>query len=956
MKGKNRNLRSWLVVAIVAAITVFFAIQLPKTTFDNDVFNFVPKTNPARMAISDMTKTYGSQVFMLIGLESRSGDIFNPDKFKKMKELTEKLKKLPNAASVTGIMDTQYIRAEGKDIVVDPLVPADFSGTPAEIALVKEKILSWDVYRRSLVSDDYTSTEIMINLDSSTDDSANWKNNIDPKRILYAQVKDVIASTDLGGFNVYISGMPVFTVLFTDNLRKDLVTLVPLVILVVVVTLLLSFRRLGGLFLPLVTVLVSTIWTMGLMALLGQPLSILSTVIPVIMVAVGSAYGIHIISHYYDELKERPEGVSPEENAKIIRRTVAKVGWPVTLAALTTLAGFASNAITTIVPMQVFGIFSGFGVLAAFGVALTLIPALLTIQGGVPARKPGKAISGAGPGTLTKAPRAEAAGVKTKTTRRRTPGSLGAIDAIEAIIARITSRPRTVIAFTLVILAVSVWGTSRVVVDNAIIEYFKDYTDISRSDRFLRTKFNGTKTFSFIVKGKNPGDLNNPDILGAMDGLATYLETCSPDVGKVISYTQFIKRINQVFNADEPAQGIVRSVPPVTATAAAAGGSGTQAAGSSTEPAFGFGDASGSSGEPAFGFDAPAAPEPVAPAAKSGIATKAKAQTAKTPESQGAVSTVASRSLDLDSLNAAFARTGSATPSASEWLAELNRARNYRGAAYYEIPTDPARYGLATKDDLSRVVSNYLVLLGDGTKNFSNDPVEPSEALLTVQTRSTGNIGIHDIVEKGKAYAAEHFPEGYTITAAGPAMVEKSITDSIIFNQILSVVVSLVAVFLIMVVFYRSIAAGLIALIPLSVSILFNFCVMGLTGIKLNISTAIVASLAIGIGIDYTIHYISAYRHERLKTADLVVVKERAIRSSGRAIIFNAVAVGAGFAVLAASQFNPLMFLGILIALTMATSSLAALVILPVVLDLFKPAFLMKPLWFEKEAGTGVNE
>jgi hypothetical protein len=928
---KDKNVRAWLVVAAVSLATVFFALQFPKITFDNDVFNFVPKTNPARMAIADMTKTYGSQIIMLIGLESKSGDIFTPDKFKKMGELTAKLKKLDYVASITGIMDTQYIRAEGKDIIVDPLVPEGFSGTPAEIALVKEKILSWDVYRRSLVSDDYSSTEIMINIDSSTDDSATWKDHIDPKRVLYKEVRDLIASTDLGGFTTYISGMPVFTVLFTDNLRRDLSTLVPLVILVVVATLLLSFRRLGGLLLPLVTVLVSTIWTMGLMAMMNQPLSILSTVIPVLMVAVGSAYGIHIVSHYYDEMKLHPEGLSPDENAKLVRKTLAKVGWPVTLAALTTLAGFASNAITTIVPMQVFGIFSAFGVLAAFGIALTLIPALLTIQGGRPAPASTKAKKDAAVSMPDSAPRGR---------RSRTPGSLGAIDALETVIAKITSRPKTVIAATLVILAVSVWGTSRVVVDNAIIEYFKESTDIARSDRFLRTKFNGTKTFSFIVKGAKPGDLNRPEILGAMDGLSTYLETCSPDVGKVISYTQFIKRINQVFNIDEPAEGILRSTIPVAAAASADG-----------EPAFGFGSepaatAATAAEEPAFGFDAPAPPS---------SAKSAAASTVKTATPAASPASAPPKAPDLAALNAAYASTGSANPSAAEWLAEINRARNYQGAAYYEIPTDPARYGLKTADDLSRVVSNYLVFLGDGTKSFANDPLEPSEALLTIQTRSPGNIGIQDIVDKGMAYAKEHFPEGYSIVAAGPAMVEKSITDSIIMNQVMSVVVSLVAVFLIMVVFYRSIAAGFIALIPLSVSILFNFCVMGLAGIKLNISTAIVASLAIGIGIDYTIHYISAYRHERLKTPDLVLVKEGAIRSSGKAIIFNAVAVGAGFVVLAASQFNPLMFLGILIALTMATSSLAALIILPVVLDIFKPAFLVKPLWFEKEAETGVS-
>ena len=125
-------------------------------------------------------------------------------------------------------------------------------------------------------------------------------------------------------------------------------------------------------------------------------------------------------------------------------------------------------------------------------------------------------------------------------------------------------------------------------------------------------------------------------------------------------------------------------------------------------------------------------------------------------------------------------------------------------------------------------------------------------------------------------------------------------------------------------------------------AILINFAVMGYFGIKLDISTAMVASVAIGIGIDYTIHFMSNYHYERLRTDDIETVSINTLRTTGKAIIFNAIAVASGFLVLMFSQFNPLMYLGMLIALTMLTSSIGAMTLLPVLLNIFKPGFISK--------------
>ena len=128
---------------------------------------------------------------------------------------------------------------------------------------------------------------------------------------------------------------------------------------------------------------------------------------------------------------------------------------------------------------------------------------------------------------------------------------------------------------------------------------------------------------------------------------------------------------------------------------------------------------------------------------------------------------------------------------------------------------------------------------------------------------------------------------------------------------------------------------------------------MGFLGIKLNIGTAMVASFAIGIGVDYTIHFLAAYHKHILYENENKNFLYDVFLSSGKAILFNAVSVGAGFAVLIFSKFNMLSELGFLISAIMISSSLGSLTILPTILNLLKPKFIKKVLTVDKNSGSG---
>jgi len=274
----------------------------------------------------------------------------------------------------------------------------------------------------------------------------------------------------------------------------------------------------------------------------------------------------------------------------------------------------------------------------------------------------------------------------------------------------------------------------------------------------------------------------------------------------------------------------------------------------------------------------------------------------------------------------------------------LERELNYKGAAYDEIPTDASKYPVADAAELKNLVSQYLLLYSGSLDQFANDPLQPSESRIQIQLTSHSTKTTDAIIKDAKAFAAERFPAGYTLEASGIAEMEVALSDMIVSSQISSVLIAALAVFVILWIAFGSVWAGLIGALPLLVSILVNFSIMGFMGINLDMITSLITSIAIGIGIDYTIHFMSNYHHERLKTDDLDLVTLNTLKLSGKGIAVNAVSVGLGFLVLVLSNFVVLRYIGFLVAVIMLTSSVPAMTLLPLILNIFKPAFISKPL------------
>ena len=303
-----------------------------------------------------------------------------------------------------------------------------------------------------------------------------------------------------------------------------------------------------------------------------------------------------------------------------------------------------------------------------------------------------------------------------------------------------------------------------------------------------------------------------------------------------------------------------------------------------------------------------------------------------------------SREMDVEDLilliSDSFTAGDNAELTMGELSEKLRELTNYKGAAYYEIPWDVEKYPVGEREELKNLISQYLLLYSGSLDEYANDSLKPTEARMMIQLKTHGSAETDMIIGEIEAFAGRNLPGGYSVSFAGIAELELALTNLILSSQLSSLVFALLAVFLIIAVTYKSPLAGLIGIIPLSLSILMNFGLMSLLGISLDMVTAIIASIAIGIGVDYTVHFLSRYKKERALSDDLAQVTRNTVLSTGRGIIINALSVGLGFAVLCFSRFLVLRYIGILVAIIMLTSSMGALIILPLILNKLDPRFM----------------
>jgi len=270
------------------------------------------------------------------------------------------------------------------------------------------------------------------------------------------------------------------------------------------------------------------------------------------------------------------------------------------------------------------------------------------------------------------------------------------------------------------------------------------------------------------------------------------------------------------------------------------------------------------------------------------------------------------------------------TDAFSDFIKTMHMAMNNDDPKFFERP--------ATNEEIQDYLEIYSDddLNSDGRVDEFEPFVCPAFRTCNVLTRLgqdgnglLGTASLKRIFIKISNYLDRTLPPEYSYKITCHPRIVITSVDYIVGGQVQSLLLSLVAIGLMVFILFKNFKVALLSMIPMSVAVMFNFGLMGWLGINLDIATSIIAAITIGIGVDDTIHFLNTFRHCRQQVGDLDEAIQKTLESAGKAIIFTSLALIFGFSVMILSTFKPLVLFGILMDVTMAATTVGALLVLP---------------------------
>ncbi len=468
------SIRRYKLVAIaVALFTIITGAFFPMITIDTDPENMLEKDEPVRVFHNQSKKRFNLSETIVLGVvnERDPDGVFNPATLRRVHELTEFARTLrwedpKNPGHTSGVIETDMIAPSMVDHMTQDgpgtlrfewlmAAPPD---TREEARAIRDKALSNPLLKDQMVSRDGKALCLYLPL---TDKLLSYR--------VYEELNKKIGQ--LGGDDQYhIAGLPVAESAVGVEMFNQMTVAAPLTMLVIFGLLLLFFRRLTLVILPMIVATVAVVSALGLMIAFGYPVHILSSMLPIFLMPIAICDSVHILSDFF-ECYTQEKG-----RAQTIREVMGALFAPVTYTSLTTAAGFLSFVTTDIPPARVFGVFVALGVMIAWATTVLLVPAYVMML-------PEQVLEGFGRGTTAAAER------HTK---------LGAfLQWLGGVACR---RAKPVLGVLALLIVVATWGISRITINDNYAKRFSTGHPIRTADQALNRHFGGTYTAYLVLE------------------------------------------------------------------------------------------------------------------------------------------------------------------------------------------------------------------------------------------------------------------------------------------------------------------------------------------------------------------------------------------------------------------------------------------------------------------------
>lgn len=502
-----------LVLLLTVALAAASAVGASKLEFDSTLEGWLLEDDPGLVAYRDFIDRFVGDEISVIGVTA--DDVFDPKVLATIDRVSKAARKAPHVHRVRSLTNVKIFDNDPDGgLEIERLIKTLPASAKAAAAL-RRQALDNPLLAGTLVAKDGKTTAIVVELVGGPD---LMQRKMEQVRVL----EQIVAGSGApAGVGLHLGGTPVLDKAFYDYNKRDFRIILPVSSFVVLLIAWLIFRRPFFTVLPSMVVLLSLLIVFGLMGFLGLKVSILSTMVAALVLAVGVADAVHVLSDYRRNLEQ---GL---DRAVALRRSVAHLFIPCLFTSITTAAGFLSLLTSDLSPVREGGWLSAVGVMIAFGLSMTLLPALLSFARRRPARRE------AGPlDRLVGAVASRMGGLSR-------PASVKVLVVSAALVLAVAAR--------------LIFGGMNVGANP--IGYFRPGDPVRSATELIDERLGGSTSIELLVNAPE-GGLKDPEILRRMDRVQRYVETL-PGVSRALSVVDYIKELNRVVHDGDKRHAVV---------------------------------------------------------------------------------------------------------------------------------------------------------------------------------------------------------------------------------------------------------------------------------------------------------------------------------------------------------------------------------------------------------------
>lgn len=531
--------RRWLVLAGVAVVVAGFASGLPRLTTDTSNEAFLHPDDPILTQYDAFKDQFGRDDIIVVAVEPR--DLFTQDALARIKALHDALAAgVPHLNDINSIVNARNTYGDGDVLMVDDLL-RHWPETEADMAALRARMLANPLYVDQLISADARLTTIVIEIDaySRVDEIDDGLSGFDdeaapaPERTALTDaenretveaVQTILAAHEAGDFRLHVAGMPTVTDALKQALQSDMGLFMRLAVAGIGLCLLVMFRRVTGVVLPLLVVALTLVSVLGLMGHAGVAIKVPTVILPSFLLAVGVGAAVHVLAIFFQHLGRNEAGRNGDRRAAIVH-ALGHSGLAIVMTSLTTAAGLGSFVTAEVAPIADLGLFASLGVLISLGYTVVLLPALLAVIPVRPHRRP----EGAGPSPMDR--------------------------LMDRVTAFSTGNARTITAVSVVLIVVFLASAAQLRFTHDVLAWLPDDWPVLQATRKIDRDLRGSVVLEVVQDTGRENGLYDRDVLEGLDGLARELEGIDRGglfVGKATSVADILMEIHQALNENRP--------------------------------------------------------------------------------------------------------------------------------------------------------------------------------------------------------------------------------------------------------------------------------------------------------------------------------------------------------------------------------------------------------------------